>query len=86
MKQYFNKIKNAENPVGKRENLSVDKDAAARMIKAGLVSWRSVPMTDMAVANIATSRATINTIYRRPSNKQRNERRPTLSSNRYLRR
>lgn len=38
MKQYFEKIKLAENPVGKRENLSVDKDAAARIIKAGLVS------------------------------------------------
>lgn len=38
VKQYFAKIKLAENPVGKRENLSVDKAAAARIIKAGLVS------------------------------------------------
>jgi hypothetical protein len=38
VKQYFEKIKRAENPVGKRENMSVDKDAAARIIKAGLVS------------------------------------------------
>ena len=39
VKQYFDKIKVAENPVGKRDNLSVDKGAAARIIKAGLVSW-----------------------------------------------
>jgi exosome complex protein LRP1 len=38
VKQYFEKIKLVENPVGKRENLSVDKGAASRIIKAGLVS------------------------------------------------
>jgi exosome complex protein LRP1 len=38
VKQYFEKIKLVEHPAGKRENLSVDKGAAARMIKAGLVS------------------------------------------------
>lgn len=38
VKQYLDKIKLAENPVGKRENLSLDKDATARIIKAGLVS------------------------------------------------
>ncbi|KIN07649.1 hypothetical protein OIDMADRAFT_81861, partial [Oidiodendron maius Zn] len=36
VKQYLDKIKLAENPVGKRENLSLDKDATARIIKAGL--------------------------------------------------
>ncbi|PSS12464.1 hypothetical protein M430DRAFT_72711, partial [Amorphotheca resinae ATCC 22711] len=36
VKQYFEKIKLVENPVGKRENLSVDKGAASRIIKAGL--------------------------------------------------
>jgi len=38
VKQYFEKIKLAENPVGKRENLILDKGAAARILKAGLVS------------------------------------------------
>lgn len=38
VKQYFAKIKLAENPVGKRDNLTLDKGAAARIIKAGLVS------------------------------------------------
>lgn len=38
VKQYFDKVKVAENPVGKRQNLSLDKGAAARIIKAGLVS------------------------------------------------
>jgi len=38
VKQYFEKLKLAENPIGKRENLSVDKKAAARIIKAGTVS------------------------------------------------
>jgi len=36
VKQYFDKIKVAETPIQKRENLSVDKQAAARFIKAGL--------------------------------------------------
>lgn len=38
VKQYFDKIKNAETPVGNRENIRVDKQAAARFIKAGLAS------------------------------------------------
>lgn len=38
VKQYFEKLKNAENHVGKRENLTLDKAAAARIVKAGLVS------------------------------------------------
>jgi exosome complex protein LRP1 len=38
VKQYFDKIKAAETPVEKRENMSIDKQAAARFIKAGLVS------------------------------------------------
>lgn len=37
VKQYFEKLKVAENPVGKRENLTLDKAAAARIIKASLV-------------------------------------------------
>lgn len=45
VKQYFDKIKRAENPIsegaGKRENLNLDKGAAQRIIKAGLVSRRS---------------------------------------------
>lgn len=36
VKQYFDKIKAAENPVGKRENLALDKPAAARFITAAL--------------------------------------------------
>jgi exosome complex protein LRP1 len=36
VKQYFEKIDSAEHPVGKRENLSLNKPAAARFIKAGL--------------------------------------------------
>jgi exosome complex protein LRP1 len=36
VKQYFEKIEKAENPVGKRENLSLNKPAAARFIKAAL--------------------------------------------------
>jgi exosome complex protein LRP1 len=36
VKQYFDKIEKAENPVGKRENLSLNKPAAARFIKAAL--------------------------------------------------
>jgi len=38
VKQYFEKLKVTENPVGKRENLTLDKAAAARIIKASLVS------------------------------------------------
>jgi hypothetical protein len=42
VKQYFEKIKRAENPINdearKRENLTLDKGAAGRIIKAGLVS------------------------------------------------
>lgn len=38
VKQYFDKIKAAENPVEKRGNLSLDKGAASRIIKSGLVS------------------------------------------------
>jgi exosome complex protein LRP1 len=37
VKQYFDKIKSAETPVTKRENLSVDKQAVGRFVKAGLV-------------------------------------------------
>jgi exosome complex protein LRP1 len=36
VKQYFEKIEKAENPVGKRENLSLNKPAAGRFIKAAL--------------------------------------------------
>lgn len=37
VKQYFDKIKDVEaGPVGPRENLRLDKDAAARFIRAGL--------------------------------------------------
>lgn len=38
VRQYFNKITSAETPVTERENLSLDKKAAGRFIKAGLVS------------------------------------------------
>jgi exosome complex protein LRP1 len=38
VKQYFEKLKHVETPVTKRENLSLNKGAAARIIKAGLVS------------------------------------------------
>lgn len=37
VKQYFDKIKVVETPVAER-NMAVDKSAAARFIKAGLVS------------------------------------------------
>jgi exosome complex protein LRP1 len=37
VKQYFDKIKAAETPVAER-NMTMDKAAAARFIKAGLVS------------------------------------------------
>lgn len=43
VKQYFEKIKAVENPVAKRGNLSLDKGAAARIIKAGLVSPTALP-------------------------------------------
>jgi exosome complex protein LRP1 len=36
VKQYFEKIEKAENPIGKRENLSLNKPAAGRFIKAAL--------------------------------------------------
>ncbi|RDW63829.1 hypothetical protein BP5796_10331 [Coleophoma crateriformis] len=36
VKQYFDKIKIAETPRPKRENMNLDKQAAARIIKAGL--------------------------------------------------
>ncbi|KAF2435612.1 hypothetical protein EJ08DRAFT_645309 [Tothia fuscella] len=36
VRQYFEKIEKAENPVGKRENLSLNKPAAGRIIKAAL--------------------------------------------------
>ncbi|KAL3420200.1 exosome-associated family protein (Sas10/Utp3/C1D family protein) [Phlyctema vagabunda] len=36
VKQYFNKVKVAETPVVKRDNSSLDKGAASRIIKAGL--------------------------------------------------
>lgn len=37
VKQYFDKIKIAESPLPKRENLSLDKVAAGRIFKAALV-------------------------------------------------
>jgi len=37
VKQYFEKVKLAENPTEQRGNLSLDKGAASRIIKAGLV-------------------------------------------------
>lgn len=37
VKQYFDKIKLAESPADARDNLSLDKQAAGRFIKAGLV-------------------------------------------------
>jgi len=36
VRQYFDKIKIAETPISKRENVTVDRTAAARFIKAGL--------------------------------------------------
>jgi len=36
VQQYMQKVQQAENPVGKRENLSLNKEAAGRFIKAGL--------------------------------------------------
>jgi exosome complex protein LRP1 len=36
VQQYMQKVQEAENPVGKRENLSLNKAAAGRFIKAGL--------------------------------------------------
>ena len=36
IQQYMQKVHQAENPVGKRENLSLNKEAAGRFIKAGL--------------------------------------------------
>jgi exosome complex protein LRP1 len=37
VKQYFQKIDAAENPVAEKSNLKLDKGAAGRFIKAGLV-------------------------------------------------
>lgn len=37
VKQYFEKVKLAENPTEQRANLSLDKSAASRIIKAGLI-------------------------------------------------
>lgn len=37
VKQYFSKIEAAENPSQGRTNMSVNKEAATRIIKAGLV-------------------------------------------------
>lgn len=39
VKQYFDKIKDAETPVTKRENISIDKPAAGRILKAALVRF-----------------------------------------------
>lgn len=85
MKQYFEKIKLAENPVGKRENLSVDKDAAARIIKAGLVrrTWStqsSIWRAAVCCTNLLTSLAMINTISKEQSNKLKSEQRLILNS------
>ncbi|KAG9244281.1 Sas10/Utp3/C1D family-domain-containing protein [Calycina marina] len=38
VKQYFEKLKVTENPVGNRENLSLDKGSVARIIKASLAA------------------------------------------------
>jgi hypothetical protein len=37
VKQYFAKIEAAENPVGPRKNMSLNKEATARILKADLV-------------------------------------------------
>ena len=37
VKQYFEKIKNAEAPTAQKDNPGLDKQAAQRFIKAGLV-------------------------------------------------
>src|SRR5258708_1421137 len=76
VKQYFDKIKVAETPVAER-NMTVDKAAAARFIKAGLV--RQISYTSIvrphhcATTNMLFSPATINMILREQSNKQRSE-------------
>ena len=85
MKQYFDKIKNAENPVGKRENLSVDKDAAARIIKAGLVSGTCTLLhlqcSLLLLLTLLNSLAMINMISSEQSNRLRSEPRLILNSN-----
>jgi hypothetical protein len=43
VKQYFEKVKLAENPVEKKRPLSLDKGAASRIIKAGLVRSQNPP-------------------------------------------
>lgn len=56
VKQYFDKIKAAELPAHARENLSLNKQAAGRLIKAGLVSpknyiWLRLRLTSPQAGN-----------------------------------
>lgn len=43
VKQYFDKLKEAENPTPKQPGLALDKNAAGRFIRAGLVSSQCLP-------------------------------------------
>lgn len=43
VKQYFDKLKEAENPTPKQPGLTLDKNAAGRFIRAGLVSSQCLP-------------------------------------------
>ena len=43
VKQYFDKLKETENPTPKQSGLTLDKNAAGRFIRAGLVSSQCLP-------------------------------------------
>jgi hypothetical protein len=83
VKQYFQKIKAAENPVnqraGKRDNLSLDKGAAQRIIAAGLVIRLLHPLTEELLTYSMFSLATIDTISNEPNKKLRSGQEHTSS-------
>jgi hypothetical protein len=82
VKQYFDKIKTAETPAAER-NMAVDRAAAARFIKAGLVSQhffvQAPPLTLFSLAMT-------NMIWSGQSNKRKSVRKLISDSNKHRRR
>ena len=76
VKQYFEKIKAAENPVnqeaGKRDNLGLNKGAVQRIIAAGLVSRLFFyPLKEQLLIDLLFRLAMINMISKEPNKKLR---------------
>ena len=53
VKQYFDKIKRAENPVDQKPGMVIDKSAAHRFVRAGLVSRILIPRSSSLTRNQA---------------------------------